>query len=446
MRTMKFKLLLLFSLLFVVGSFSQEGFTMGNNKNKVVIPFKFINNLIIIPLVVNGTELNFLLDTGVEETILFSLEDKEEIRFSNINKVMFRGIGTNEPFEGMKSSANTITTKGYTDSNHAIYIVLNQSINISSQVGIPVNGIIGYQFFKNYPIAINYNKRKIIVHSNQNKIAKKLKKYQKVPILIEEMKPYVTANIEMDDTYEVREAKLLLDIGNSDALWLFIGKHKRIQVSEKNFDDYLGLGFSGTIYGKRCRIKKLSIDTFTFVNPIVAMPDSLATKDIKMVTNRVGSIGSEIMKRFSIVFDYANKVMYLKKNDNFNLHFNYNMSGLEVQHEGLEWVPQTYEENASSANVFIDVDNNNVVSKNLKYKFVLKPSYSVFSVRKDSPSDLAGLQIGDEITTINGRNSYTYSLQEINEILKSEEDKTIVIEVLRQSKPLKFTFKLKNLI
>jgi S1-C subfamily serine protease len=182
------------------------------------------------------------------------------------------------------------------------------------------------------------------------------------------------------------------------------------------------------------------------VNPIVAMPDSLATKDIKMVTNRVGSIGSEIMKRFSIVFDYANKVMYLKKNDNFNLHFNYNMSGLEVQHEGLEWVPQTYEENASSANVFIDVDNNNVVSKNLKYKFVLKPSYSVFSVRKDSPSDLAGLQIGDEITTINGRNSYTYSLQEINEILKSEEDKTIAIEVLRQSKPLKFTFKLKNLI
>ncbi len=444
---MKVKLLFSLLVLFIIPTFSQNGFRIENNKKKVVIPFKFINNLIIIPIDVNGTTLNFLLDTGVEDTILFSLEDNEEILFSNIDKIMFRGIGTNEPFEGLKSSENKLSINEFNDVSHTIYIVLNQNINISSQVGIPVNGIIGYHFFKNHCVDINYNKRKIVIYNDINSISKKLdKKYQKLPITIEEKKPYIKTVVEMENIPEKFEAKLLIDIGNSDALWLFSEKDKRIKISNKNFDDYLGLGFSGAVYGKRCRIKELQIDKFSFENPIVAMPDSLATKDIKMVGNRVGSIGSEIMKRFSIVFDYTGNQIYLKKNDNFILQFNYNMSGLEIQHQGLEWVKQVYEENAGSSSVYVDLGNGNKSEKNLKYKFELKPSYAVFSVRKDSPSDLAGLKIGDEIKTINGRVSFDFTLEEINGILKSEEDRIITIEVLRNNKPLVFKFKLKNLI
>lgn len=444
---MKVKLLLLLFLLFIGSSFSQNGFRIENNKKKVVIPFKFIDNLIIIPIEVNGTVLNFLLDTGVEETILFSLEENEEIVFSNVEKVMFRGIGTNEPFEGLKSSENKLSINGYNDSNHTIYIVLDQNINISSQVGIPVNGIIGYHFFKNHSIDINYNRRRIVIYNDVTAITKKLsKKYQKIPISIEEKKPYLKTIVQMENAPETFEAKLLIDIGNSDALWLFNEKDKRIKVSEKNFNDYLGLGFSGTVYGKRGRIKKLQIDKYIFENPIVAMPDSIATKDITMVENRVGSIGSEIMKRFSIVYDYSNTSIYLKKNDNFKLQFNYNMSGLDIQHQGLEWVKQSYEQNASTSTVYIDSNSDGKWTKNLKYKFELKPSYSVFSVRKDSPADLAGIKKGDEITTINGHVCYNYTLEEINEILKSEEDRTITIEVIRNNKPLKFKFKLKNII
>lgn len=444
---MKVKLLLLLLVLIISNSFSQNGFRIENNKRKVVIPFKFIDNLIIIPIEVNGTVLNFLLDTGVEETILFSLEENEEIVFSNVDKVMFRGIGTNEPFEGLKSSENKLSINGYNDSNHNIYIVLDQNINISSKVGIPVNGIIGYHFFRNYSVAINYNKRKIVVYNDIATISKKLNSnYQQIPISLEENKPYIKTNVEMENSSESFEAKLLIDIGNSDALWLFKEKDKRIKLSEKNFDDYLGLGFSGNVYGKRGRIKKLQIDTFAFENPIVAMPDSIATKDIKMVGNRVGSIGSEIMKRFSIVYDYPNKRIYLKQNDNFKMKFNYNMSGLEIQHQGLEWVKQSYETNGSSSSAFFNFEGEERATKNLSYKFELKPSYSVFSVRKESPSDLAGLKIGDEIKTINGHLCNSYTLEEINAILKSEEDRIVTIEVLRKNILLKFKFKLKNLI
>jgi hypothetical protein len=47
--------------------------------NKVKIPFQLINNLVFIPINVNGVELTFLLDSGVKETILFSLEEKMKL-------------------------------------------------------------------------------------------------------------------------------------------------------------------------------------------------------------------------------------------------------------------------------------------------------------------------------------------------------------------------------
>lgn len=444
---MKFNSLFLIIVLFITNSFSQNGFRLEKNKNKAVIPFKFINNLIIIPIDVNGTTLNFLLDTGVEKTILFSLEENKEVVFSNLEKVMFKGIGSNEPFEGLKSSENKFSINGFNDPNHIIYIVLNQDINISSQIGFPVNGIIGYQFFKDYIIDINFNRKRIVIYKNINKILKRLeKKYTKTSISIEENKPYINTIIKLENNPDEIKAKLLIDIGNSDALWLFKEKDKRIKASSKNFDDYLGLGFSGTVYGKRCRIEKFQISNFIFKEPIVAIPDSIATNNIEMVIDRVGSIGSEIMKRFSIVFDYANNQIYLKKNDNFKLQFNYNMSGLEIQHEGLEWVQATREIDPGNSSVFIDSNNGGKVTKNIKYQFELKPSYSIFSVRKDSPADLIGLKIGDKIVTINSRFAYNYTLQEIKDILKSEEDKIITLEVIRNNKTLNFKFVLKNMI
>lgn len=66
---------------------SQQGFGLAGGK-KATIPFKFINNLIFIPVQINGVDLTFLLDSGVNETILFSL-DEREVNFNDIEKIKF---------------------------------------------------------------------------------------------------------------------------------------------------------------------------------------------------------------------------------------------------------------------------------------------------------------------------------------------------------------------
>ena len=289
---------------------SQDGFKINSNKNKISFPFKFINNLIFIPIKVNGLELNFLLDTGVEETVLFGLEDSETSTFINVEKIQLKGFGNNDYVEGLKSNNNILSCDNYIDNNHELYIVLDQNFNFSSQIGIPVNGIIGYKFFKNYLIETNYSKHKITIHKENPKIRKKLNtKYSGSYINIEYNKPYLTTKINLNQK-EIN-TKMLIDSGSGDALWLFENQKNKIEIPNNNFEDYLGRGFSGELFGKRAKIQKLTINKFEFNNPLTAFPDSLAISYSKIVQDREGSIGGEILKRFDVIYDYPNqKILY----------------------------------------------------------------------------------------------------------------------------------------
>lgn len=435
-----------FILVCVWPIFAQDGFKFNSKEDKVSIPFKLINNLIFIPIKVNGIELNFLLDSGVEETILFSLEDdKKEIKFYDVEKIMLRGLGSKDAIEGLKSTNNVLEIKGLKSENHLLYVILDDEFNLSSHVGIPVNGIIGYHFFKNNLVEINYERRRVVIHRDNEGNKKKIeKKFKKVAIAIERSKPYIINTITIDSVSF--PAKLLIDLGNSDAVWLFQNRSKVIKVPSKNFEDYLGKGFSGDIEGKRARIAKFKMSEFEFLNPLVAFPDSSSIRNVKVVPGRVGSVGGEILKRFSVIFDYTNSLLYLKKNKEYYDPFTYNRSGVEIQHYGLQWVEETVSletvARVSTDNPFQLKNRTN----DFKYKFKLKPIYEISHIRKNSPAANNGLQKGDIIVSINKNPAYRYSLQEINSLFKSEEEKWITLEIKRNNQILEFKFQLQDVL
>jgi len=434
--------MLFFGLLTSLSLMAQGDFLIENHSKKVTIPFKLINNLVFIPIKVNGVELNFLLDSGVEETILFSMEEKQEVSFKNVEKIKLRGLGSEDEIEGLKSTNNILETHGLKSNNHLVYIILDQNFNLSSHIGIPVNGIIGYKIFKNNIVEINYQKKKIIVHSNNEETRRKLdKKFKMIPITIERSKPYVYATAIVDSVKV--PAKLLLDIGNSDAFWIF--ENNKIKLPKKNFPDFLGKGFSGDIEGHRAKIDNFLIDDFNFKKPIVSFPDSSSIRNVKMVPGRIGSIGGEVLKRFTVVLDYADQKLYLKKNSKFSEPFTYNKSGITLQHNGLQWVQETVHlETVKVATSLEETGYNDKKGGDFKYKFSLKPVYEIVNIRKNSAAEKCGLQKGDIVVSINNNVPYKYSLQQINSLLKSEEDIWITLEVERNSVILKFRFKLED--
>ncbi|WP_260852702.1 PDZ domain-containing protein [Flavobacterium anhuiense] len=238
-------------------------------------------------------------------------------------------------------------------------------------------------------------------------------------------------------------AKLLIDIGNSDAFWIF--ENDKIKLPDKNFPDFLGKGFSGDIEGHRAKIDEFSIDKFDFKKTIVSFPDSISIRNVKMVPGRIGSVGGEVLKRFTLVLNYKEKELYLKKNSRFSEPFTYNKSGITIQHNGLQWVQETVHlETVRVASTIDEIQEREKNNNNFKYKFALKPVYEIVNVRKNSAAEKCGLRKGDIIVSINRIQPYKYSLQQINNLLKSEEDIWINLEVERNSVVLKFRFKLED--
>lgn len=433
---MKFKLLLLGLFLSIFVN-AQNSFELINTK-KAVIPFQFINNLIFIPINVNGAELTFLLDTGVSETILFSLENKE-LKLSNVEKVKFSGLGGSLSIDGLKSDRN-IGKIGdvIVNTSMSLYIIIDEEFNISPHVGIPVNGVIGYHFFKDHPIYIDYTSKKITVYESADLLEKKTRRFEEFPITIEKDKPYLYGGVEM--TNEKKDSKLLIDLGNSDAIWLFPTLIKNFVYNRPNIDDFLGRGFNGDIYGKRSRIHNFYLGKYKFEKPLTAMPDEFSIQHVNLVENRKGSIGGEIMRRFTVIFDYPNQKLYLKKNRYFDDPFHFNMSGLDFKQDGLEWQEdklkiETQKSTMVATEVYKDA---------FQYKFSLKPIFSIAGVRKDSPAYKAGLQKDDRILSINGDQTSDMTLEKIVELMKSNEGRNINMVIQRKTQKLTLSFALED--
>jgi hypothetical protein len=423
----------------------QSEFHLPAGKSKVVIPFQMINNLVFIPITVNGVTLTFLLDTGVEETLLFSLEDQEQIPFYHVEKLKLKGLGSNEAVEGYKTTKNILDAHGYKDMDHDIYVVLDQEFNFSSQVGIPVNGIIGYHFFKNHPIEIDYAHKRVVVYDSGAKVlTKRLKRhYTQEPITILDQKPYYTSLV----VQKGREipSRVLIDTGNSDALWIFKNKTRHLQVPEPNLPDYLGRGFSGAIYGLRGRIDRFQFGGAQLEYPIVTMPDSTAFAGVHFVTERVGSIGGEVLSRFDVVFDYEYGRMYTKPNDKVAEPFRFNMSGIEIEHGGLEWTTPLYESASDGIKIYTQ-DREETQERNVKIRFELKPVFTIANVRSGSQAEQLGVKQGDRLLRINSRMARDLTIEKINDVLRSEEGRKIELELERQGRSFVVSIVLKSIL
>ncbi len=70
------------------------------------------------------------------------------------------------------------------------------------------------------------------------------------------------------------------------------------------------------------------------------------------------------------------------------------------------------------------------------------PYYEISYIQENSPADLAGLKIGDQILAINGKNIVEYSLNDVILLLSSYEGKKISIKIMRDGVEKKVKFRL----
>ena len=442
-------LLGIFFMMFLQIVTAQNSFYIENRVNKYVLPFKMVNNLMIIPVEVNGRKLSFLLDTGVSNTVILNIKAKDSLKLKNIKKIKIQGLGDGEMVDAYESTHNQIKIgKNIFKKDHKIYLILGKGFNLSSRLGEDIQGIIGGDLFKDFVIKINYNAKKLTFYTPNKYIYKKCKKCEILPLTLMFGKPYISTNTKLSDSISIK-TKLLIDSGASDALWLFENSKNDLKVPKKYFRDYLGQGLNGNIYGKRSRIKGLDFGKFKFNNITVSFPDTLSLSKTMRHKLRQGSIGAETLIRFHLIIDYPNRKITLKKNSkNFYDDFNYNLSGIEVVLSGQILVSEKkIKDFQKSSNNFVSNAAKGVsISLEYDYTLSLKPSMQVTDIRKGSPADLAGVLPGDYLLEVNGKPIYTYTIQSLMALFHKKAGTHINLLIQRGKLHYIFDFYLKKIL
>ncbi|AUC75468.1 PDZ domain-containing protein [Olleya sp. Bg11-27] len=351
-----------------------------------------------------------------------------------------KGLGDGSLVDGFRLTSNTFKIGSATNRNQTFFDVFDPKANLSPKIGVVIDGIIGYDLFKDFVVEINYMKQYIRLYDPENYKYRKCNSCEVFDLEFEKNKPYLNAEIQIKD--DLIPVKLLVDSVSGDALWLFEDENKRIVNQKKYFKDFLGYGLSGDIYGRRTKIESFRLKSNVFKNPKVAFLDSLTAALVKKFKNRDGAIGGAILKRFNSIIGYSKGKVVLKKNSNFNDEFSYNKSGLHIEHKGMRLMAMVTLDNA-----YLNSDRFGSSLKNKKkrnYEFTVKPSYEINKVMEDTPGYLAGLRKGDVIFCINGKNTIDMSLEEVVAYFYNKEGKKIKLEVNRYGVDRTFEFVLKS--
>lgn len=406
------------------------------------IKFELINNLIVVPIEVNGTELSFVLDSGVGTPILFNLADQDSLQLNNVSEVTINGLGKGDPINALKSSGNFVELGKVKNVAQHIYVVMDAGINFSPSLGVPIHGIIGFDLFRDFVVDINYKRKTIKFYDPKMYCHKASRNSRLLDIDIVNRKAYVEAAVILKGNEEI-PVKMLMDTGSSDAVWLF--EDERIKVSHSFYDDFLGQGLAGAIYGKRSKIYHLRISDFVLNDAKAAFPYMKSFSTLIDFAGRNGSLGGEVLKRFNIVFDYPNQRIVLKKNSNFDKIFQYNISGIDLQHAGVRYISEQIAN--TNGVVYASEKNYGDVQMVLQgaTRLSLVPEIIVSGIRQGSPAHSAGLQEGDVILAVNGKRIHRYKLQEIMQMLNEQNGKKVKVLVERYDNDLLFSFVLKPL-
>ncbi|MDP9046785.1 MAG: aspartyl protease family protein, partial [Bacteroidota bacterium] len=384
------------SILFSYACLSAQAqyFDIQGSRKRVNIPFRMVRDMIVLKLNINNKgPFNFILDSGVGLMLITDPKLVDSINISNKRTIKISGLGEGEDYEAYVTSPLNVDIPGLTSYDVSAAILKKDHFGLSNYAGMPIHGLLGYEFFTNFAVKIDFADSTLSV--SRPKEIRSFRKGSKIPLTIENRKPYIHCIVTFPNGKKTNN-KLVLDLGAGHPLSLenVIKKHG---LPEKFIAANLGVGLTGPISGFISRIKELELGRYKIKGVITSFPEE--KPDIDLSEHRDGNLGIQVLKRFSLIIDYPDSCIYLKPGPELNAPFEHDMSGLEYYCTG---------------------DN---------YNRVL-----ISRVEPGSAADEIGLEKDDEIIAINFKPVSSMTLEQIDALFRSHDDRSLLLEVYHDKK------------
>lgn len=367
------------------------------------IPFQLYGNTIVTQLSVDdSTPLNFIFDTGAGATII------NECTAASLGIVGDETV-SREGATGMATivlSNNHIVDYGdlrFQD----VTLGIAELDRIARQMGMPVDGVIGWEILSQYAVRLNYDTMLIEMYDNRRFEYDLGASSYPIEVRGTVIFASVTAAFKSGNTFT---GKVVVDTGSGNTFGF------NTPFAEEN-DLLAEMG----AYCER-EIQSLSTETAHIYTTMLAglniseyefstVPVNIAIAEAGALSwaGPMGILGNGVLKHFNVFIDLQQKVMSLEPNRLYHDQFQVNCSGLELVTD------DTFER------VIID------------------------HVYAGSPAEEAGLEVGDEIVQINGANVSDSQLPQISNML-SQEGEEVEILIDREGESYGYLLTLQPLI
>jgi hypothetical protein len=369
-----------------------------------ILPIEIVNNHVYVRVCHGDRPLWFLLDTGSASTLL----DLTAARAAGIPlgaRLEARGGGSGS-MAGAQLTGATIRI-AETGATISVPAALDLS-GLAGYEGRMPQGILGQDFIGRSVVAIDYHARQIRLYDADR--FHYAGDGTRVPVALGSGHPHVRAELVLDDG-SVVPADGVVDVGSALALSLTKPLVERFRLRDRiarQRGRAMGRGAGGPMRADVGRIAQLRIGTRSIERPVTA----LYGDDAGVFTTGShfeANIGGDILRRFTVFFDYRRCEMILEPNADVAEPFETDMSGLEVSFD-------------AAANAFV-----------------------VESVAPDTPAATAGLRPGDVISSVDGRPPTAITLDAFRRLLRRD-GATVSVHVRRAGRDVDLSLVLRRLV
>jgi hypothetical protein len=341
------------------------------------IPFETVGSLVFFEVKVNGSRpLSFLLDSGANACII-DTERARELKIPFGKQVQGKGAGKGT-YDVWMIDKDKIS---FALPGLVLRADLVASFDLSNNLAVlghPVDGIIGYDLMEQYVTEIDYDAQ--LLRLFEPKTYSYRGTGDALRLIFKNRVPLVVANIEVPGQ-RAEDRTLLVDSGSQDGV-----DDSLIARSAQVREVLSGVGNGKEFRGVRGRVARFSLGKYAF-------------KDFAGGGSGVPLIGGEVLRRFTVVFDFGRQRMYLEPNRCFVEPIAEDRSGLV-----LRWVPK-------------------------------QSGMLVHDVAKDSPAAKAGLHREDLVTAIDGCPATAFRLDRVQRLLQ-QDHKSLSLTIRREGREL----------
>lgn len=400
--------------LFLIGSLSlsaQQGpppgpYRLLSDSGRVMMPFELVGNHVVLSAEINGRKLGLILDTGMPAhgAILYGGPLADELGLKYVGQAPVLGAGGDgKPILADVAMGVTIGLPALELTDQMVVVMPYDSCQHQSFVEEGKDGIIGYALFSRFAVGIDYDNE--VITLTEPDAFRYEGSGQELPITFRNRFPFITCMGEMLGGARI-SMDLVVDIGHGHALSLNVGSDQGVIPPENAIETRIGVGVGGEVLGHVGRIKALHLGKYELRDLVTSFRSAPRRGPAQL--EKEGNLGAEALRRFNVIFDYANDRMILEPNSHFKDQFDYDMSGMVYSKTG-------------------------------------EGMFRIDRIIPNSPASEAGLKVSDVLVEINGRPANQFRTTDLSHLLRKEGEE-IALVISRGGERIESRLKLCRLI